>query len=138
MGPLIEKARAAATKAREEAAAATLEGDEFLGAAREADATALDARAAQMEASGPPVDVSIEGHMARGYRGWDRAWAAIAEKYGDTECRCPETHEAWQYMGTANGEHQFRHRSLGGERAYATVPAQADDFEAAAIDRGEA
>lgn len=50
---------------------------------------------------------------------YDRAWDAIADNFGDYECRCPWTNEVWQYMGTYLGTlteqiawHQFRHRAM--------------------------
>ena len=51
-------------------------------------------------------------HLQQGSPAWDDAWAQIARIFGDTACECPETGEVWQYMGTWNGEHEFRHRNL--------------------------
>ena len=45
---------------------------------------------------------------------WNRMWAALASEEinsGDPECAHPETQDAWQYMGTSNGIHSFRHRN---------------------------
>lgn len=44
---------------------------------------------------------------------WERMWAELASKNinsGDSACVHPETLESWQYMGTKNGVHSFRHR----------------------------
>ena len=45
-------------------------------------------------------------------RGWPRAWGVIRERYGDFRCAHPVAGEAWQYMGTFSGWHEFRHRAL--------------------------
>lgn len=37
-------------------------------------------------------------------------WGALADATGDYADCCPETGEVWQYMGTYDGVHQFRHR----------------------------
>lgn len=71
--------------------------------------------------------------MGRDAIGWDRSWGIIASRYGDTVCRCQETGESWQYMGTytSNGvptRHCFRHRSLNGQPRYDHVEAQSDDL----------
>jgi hypothetical protein len=82
--------------------------------------------------------------VARGMRGWDRMWAALAAMYGgDPVCRCPDTGETWQYMDTITDalgrpvEHEFRHRHIdarkygrmqGHGRRYCVVPALHDDF----------
>lgn len=56
---------------------------------------------------------------------WNLVWERIRDRYGDQACRCEQTGEVWQYMGsTVNGddvEHQFRHRSYRGERAHYNV-----------------
>lgn len=47
---------------------------------------------------------------------WDRAWAALAADPLNSDLAVPtealdaETGEAWQYMGTYLGRHEFRHR----------------------------
>lgn len=133
---LVQKARANAAKARE-TAAETPAADFIDILDMEAEAAALERIVYQMEAGGELVDVEIRGHLDPSLRGWERAWVIIGRKYGNTECRCPETGECWQYMGTAFGEHCFHHRSLNsepfrsmnGQRAYASVPARAGDFE---------
>ena len=58
---------------------------------------------------------------------WNRMWAALASEEinsGDPECAHPETQDAWQYMGTSNGVHSFRHRNhpVTGTREYRHVP----------------
>ncbi|MND15801.1 hypothetical protein D3C80_60350 [compost metagenome] len=60
---------------------------------------------------------------------WHSMWAELASKdinSGDTECVHPETQESWQYMGTCNGVHSFRHRNHPGtgKREYIHVPAK--------------
>ena len=37
-------------------------------------------------------------------------WEALKTVTGDFDDDCPETGECWQYMGTHDGAHQFRHR----------------------------
>lgn len=68
--------------------------------------------------------------MQRHHKGWERAWEEIKKRYGDFDCECPETGERWQYMGTLGGFHDFRHRCLPatGERTYAKVAVESDDF----------
>ena len=84
-------------------------------------------------------------------RGWPRAWGVIRDRYGDLRCAHPVAGEVWQYMGTANGQHEFRHRALptqllssaverefwgaairpgdcGGWRVYDTVRVETGDF----------
>ena len=68
--------------------------------------------------------------MTREMVGWDRMWACIKARYGSTTCECPDTGEVFQYMGTHNGVHEFRHRSLpanDGRRTYATVEVMPGD-----------
>ncbi len=43
---------------------------------------------------------------------WARMWAALAAIFGDAACLDADSGEAWQYMGTVDGEHEFRHRAL--------------------------
>lgn len=62
-------------------------------------------------------------------KGWPRVWAVIEAKYGDSRVEDPVSHEVWQYMGTINGVHEFRHRSLNGKRVYERVPVVSSDFE---------
>lgn len=59
---------------------------------------------------------------------WNRMWTELASKNintGDTECVHPETLESWQYMGTKNGAHSFRHRHhpATGKKEYLEIPA---------------
>ncbi|RYG22709.1 hypothetical protein EON82_16300 [bacterium] len=56
---------------------------------------------------------------------YDRAWAQIEAEFGDTHCydwAC----EAWEYMGSICGYHEFRHRTLDEEgylyRSYDASP----------------
>ena len=55
--------------------------------------------------------------IERGTTEWDALWELFrrvaGEKYGTTDLadEDPETGEVWQYMGTWDGEHQFRHRN---------------------------
>jgi|APFre7841882630_1041343.scaffolds.fasta_scaffold04237_2 hypothetical protein len=66
-----------------------------------------------------------------GLKGWNRAWEAIKQLYGDYACECPVTGEVWQYLGTASGFHVFRHRSYQGEHSYRYegIPVLPDDFD---------
>ena len=70
-------------------------------------------------------------------KGWERAWAVIEARYGNRICQDRATGEVWQYMGSTESEHQFRHRALVrgmdpvGYRAYANVPILPTDFEVA-------
>lgn len=42
---------------------------------------------------------------------WRALWHALGIRTGgDVEEKCPDTGEVWQYMGTFDGRHQFRHR----------------------------
>lgn len=44
---------------------------------------------------------------------WEHAWSALAADElngGDPACTDSDSGEQWQYMGTAGGEHTFRHR----------------------------
>lgn len=110
--------------------AATQAGDDYIDEAHHlVDAQTFDRIVAAMAAGGEPVDIDLAGHVTREMNGWERMWAAIAAKYGDVACE--EDGEAWQYMCTHHGEHQFRHRSYKGERVYELVPARADDFKTA-------
>jgi UDP-galactopyranose mutase len=70
-------------------------------------------------------------NLERGMNGWERAWGLIHKKYGSVACLNDECGEVWQYMGTYNGFHQFRHRSLPpfNERGYEWVTIQSDDYE---------
>lgn len=73
--------------------------------------------------------------MDRTHQGWERAWTEIARRYGSQDCPDPATGEVWQYMGSTDSEHQFRHRALVrgmdpvGYRTYAAVPILPEDFE---------
>ena len=50
------------------------------------------------------------------FKGWNRVWECIRVKYGGIECLDDATGETWQYMGSTDTEHTFRHRSLNGVR----------------------
>lgn len=39
---------------------------------------------------------------------WNRMWAALKAEFGDTVQA--NGYESWQYMGTEDGQHAFRHR----------------------------
>lgn len=44
---------------------------------------------------------------------WEHAWNALAANElndGDPACTDSDSGEQWQYMGTQEGEHSFRHR----------------------------
>jgi hypothetical protein len=56
----------------------------------------------------------------------ERAWKVLIAKFGDAACE--NNGEVWQYMGTANGAHEFRHRSYKGERRYFRVAAAAPRY----------
>lgn len=76
----------------------------------------------------------IASQMTRHCAGWKRMWAVIAKVYGNVACACPDTGEVWQYMGTHNGMHNFRHRSLpsrDGRRVYFNVEAMTGDTDPA-------
>ena len=71
------------------------------------------------------------------HKGWRRAWEAIRAKYGDETCLNPDNGEVWQYMGSGERFHSFRHRWLPGRvydtgYTYEKVPVEAGDFEVAA------
>jgi hypothetical protein len=48
--------------------------------------------------------------VAEGSAEWDRMWSRLQTMVGDLESLNPEYNEAWQYMGTYRGVHEFRHR----------------------------
>lgn len=57
------------------------------------------------------VEVSMKLSVARpGSPAWNEAWDALRADVGDTVATCPITGEVWQYMGTVDGTHEFRHR----------------------------
>jgi hypothetical protein len=47
--------------------------------------------------------------MRRGSKEWKRAWTSLASQVGDAVAE--HDLEVWQYMGTTDGQHEFRHRS---------------------------
>ena len=53
---------------------------------------------------------------------WPAMWEALADVAGDYADCCPETGECWQYMGTYDGAHQFRHRNRPQLRNGRTTP----------------
>jgi len=53
-----------------------------------------------------------EPQLEFGSHEWARAWAMVAHYFGGAQCADPATGEVWQYMGTHNGAHEFRHRAL--------------------------
>lgn len=65
--------------------------------------------------------------LRQGSRTWEQVWEIIAKRNnGDRSCYDTQTGEEWQYMCTIlrdnrTVQHQFRHRSLNGERKYDTV-----------------
>lgn len=50
---------------------------------------------------------------------WNRAWALVFSAY--PEEKSGTEFEEWQYMGTAKGCHEFRHRDYQGRRLYHRV-----------------
>ena len=49
-----------------------------------------------------------------------RPWQLLP---GAPEAKDPVTGECWQYLGTEDGEHCFRHRNFeGGGRKYVRIP----------------
>ena len=58
---------------------------------------------------------------------WETAWQELAMhelNAGDPVCNNVDTGDSWQYMGTANKNHSFRHRShpSDGMRKYIKIP----------------
>jgi hypothetical protein len=47
---------------------------------------------------------------------WNHMWSIIYKMFDDYSCMCKETGEAWQYMGTYEGFHEFRHRHLPSDK----------------------
>lgn len=43
---------------------------------------------------------------------WERAWGEVARYFGDQFCTDPASRESWQYMGSTERAHEFRHRAL--------------------------
>lgn len=51
--------------------------------------------------------------VEKGCAEWELMWSELASKEingGDSECLHPEFFEVWQYMGSRDGVHSFRHR----------------------------
>jgi hypothetical protein len=70
--------------------------------------------------------------------GWDRIWAVIFQKYGSASCQNPISGEVWQYLGSTETEHQFRHRDFLQKfsdgttavgRKYENIPVLLGDFD---------
>lgn len=60
-----------------------------------------------------------------GSRAWAEAWKGLLHLAGCVVARDTETGEHWEYVGTYQGYHEFRHRAhpgAGGQRLYARVP----------------
>lgn len=58
---------------------------------------------------------------------WHWMWSELALhalNSGDTQCIHPDTGEIWQYMGTSDDFHTFRHRNhpVTGKREYIHIP----------------
>lgn len=69
--------------------------------------------------------------LKRDHKGWKRTWEAIKAAYGDYACYDARSGESWQYMGSTDTEHQFRHRSLPGKdaRENYSIPINSGDFD---------
>lgn len=61
--------------------------------------------------------------IERGSPEWHRMWRVLIEKYPEDDSG---SHEHWQYMGTYDGVHEFRHRDYGGGRHYVRIEARRD------------
>lgn len=73
-------------------------------------------------------------YMKDDMKGHIRMWSELAKKHGSMTSQHPVTKEVWEYMGSTETHHQFRHRDLmiGGVeqgRVYENIPIQADDFD---------
>jgi len=57
---------------------------------------------------------------------WEAMWQSLAAEVGSIDEPDPESLESWQYMGSSVDEegvlHEFRHRSLKGERVHRRIP----------------
>jgi len=57
---------------------------------------------------------------------WEEMWQSLAAEVGNIDEPDPESLESWQYMGSSVDEegvlHEFRHRSLKGERVHRHIP----------------
>jgi hypothetical protein len=62
-------------------------------------------------------------------RGWHRAWTELRMRHNYDLYVCPDSGEVWQYMGTLDNMHEFRHRSLYGVRVLDRIPVMENDFE---------
>jgi hypothetical protein len=49
--------------------------------------------------------------IRRGGKEWKCAWAALAAEFGAASQPDELGIEDWQYMGTTDGRHEFRHRA---------------------------
>jgi hypothetical protein len=72
------------------------------------------------------IKEDMQGHI--------RMWAALAKKHGSPTSEHLVSHEVWQYMGSTDNEHQFRHRDLmvdGIEkgRYNESIPVEEGDFD---------
>jgi len=73
----------------------------------------------------------ILSHIAPGNAEWDRAWNTMAANPVNAGLEHPHVAfneswgETWQYMGTVNGQHEFRHRMhpTTDKREYLKIPA---------------
>lgn len=55
----------------------------------------------------------MSNHMTPECPEWEHAWNTLASDKlngGDPACTDSDSGERWQYMGTTEGEHTFRHR----------------------------
>ena len=73
-------------------------------------------------------------YMKEEMKGHFRMWAELAKKHGSMTSQHPVSREVWEYMGSTDQEHQFRHRDLmvkGIEhgRYNESIPVQAGDFD---------
>ena len=53
----------------------------------------------------------------RGRAAITHLFAYVTAAFGDARCEHPLNGEVWQYMGTFDGVHQFRHRDLPADAA---------------------
>jgi hypothetical protein len=52
----------------------------------------------------------MDEHLTTTSPAWPAMWEALADATGDYADCNPDNGESWQYMGTYDGVHQFRHR----------------------------
>jgi hypothetical protein len=75
--------------------------------------------------TGDEVEESMSACLLPFMIGWHRAWSVLAKRCGDVAVADADG-ERWQYMGTSDGRHFFRHRGRARGEFVATLPGDHD------------